>query len=550
MNYSYKGSFDDQLLMSYSWGSHFHEDNTLSLAKAQGYGYWLLITWALGLSADMAYFLVWVAAAVAVGVAFWVLFYNRWLACFSYAYVLWHPIAFDGWLGTRLYRNSLFPPLMFLLLGLMLIWLNYGIPLLRVKSVNGEGWPSSGKALVGYAILGLLLGAPLCLIYLLKEDSVWCVPLLVAIVAVKIAMVVLSRTAIIKKILCAVLALCPLIPVVIGVKACEAINQRYFGVSMINTRMEGEVGDFVAKVYQVDNKDQNMTIWTPESSIDAVFNVSPTLSKNPKLLWSVKHIMFTYPDIKKNPLTGDFLTWQIRFAYDNTFGWDNERSVQDFFKQVNKEIDAAFDDGRLKKTTKISLSSMLVPRNINEIMSLIGSANYSWSDSAVIYYYRLSGKGNSSDKDDNNIRGLKRMRVDPGDPNPEPFPWFSFEASRRVSSVDRVIYSVLNVLMIIAAIVETIRLIAGLIRKIRMQGLLIYIGALGLLAYAWVYCFSVNWYTEYLHDRFVTFFYSGGVAIPLIAVPLMLFVGLLSIRWVNATSYSKGNVREGLIISQ
>lgn len=75
MWYAFAEAYDDQLLMSYSWSEHFTGgDNYVSLAKSPGYGYWLLVAWRLGLSADNAQFLLWLIAAALSGVAFFLVF--------------------------------------------------------------------------------------------------------------------------------------------------------------------------------------------------------------------------------------------------------------------------------------------------------------------------------------------------------------------------------------------------------------------------------------------------------------------------------------------
>lgn len=455
---------------------------------------------------------------------------KKWLGCLAYIYVLWHPIAFENWLGTRLYRNSLFPPLMFLFLALMLIWLNFGTPL--VPQQNPQRMKPrlmSLKMVGGHALLGLLWGVPTCLIFLLKEDTVWCFPLVGASLGIKIALIAKEHVPVTRKILCMLLSLCPILPVGGGIWAAKEINQQYFGVSLLNTRTEGEVAEFVAKVYKVDNEDQSVDIWSPESSIDAVFKVSKTLSSNPKLLWSVKHIGFVGSDIKQNPLRGDFLTWQIRVAYDNTFGWHDEPSVQHFFKQANEEIDKAFADGRLKKTEKHSPSALLVPRDSEQMLDLVGPSSYSWWDSVVMLDYHATKNTNNPGHDGRNVRGLNRMHVDPADPNPVRFPWFSFETAQRVSSSVRLIYSFINVILLIACGIGTMLLIANLIRK-KGCGMVVYLGALGLLAYAWVYCFSVNWFAEFLNNPYVTFFYSACVSIPLVSIGLLLGISVFAMQ--------------------
>lgn len=522
MWYAYKQSFDDELLMSYSWREHFLSDGPLSLAKSPGYPYFLRVASLLGLNADVMQFVVWLIAAVGVGLSLYKVFRLPWLGVASYLYVLWNPIAFENCLGTRLYRNSLFPPLIFLMLGLMLLWLDWGTPVYG-KTERKERFRCLPAG--GFVLLSLVLGATICLVLLLKEDAEWCLPLVAAIMVFKLVVMAWKYRRWASRLTALALVLTMLIPVGAGIGLCKAINARYFGVSLLNTRTEGEVAEFVKSVYSVDSEDQNYDIWAPESSIDAVFSVSPTLSKNPKLLWSVKHVMFTAPDIRQNPLHGDFLTWQIRFAYDNTYGWSSEPDVQDFFRQANKEIDQAFKSGELHRTSKIRLSGLLVPRDGGSVVALIPKAAVLWHDSLVFASYADTFHENSLDQVPENIRGLERMHVDVTNPNPSVL---GLDATRakRVAAVLVKIYRLLNYILLAMAVLSFILVAVLCVRRRYRIGLLTAIGCIGLGTYAWVYCFSVKWFSEFLNNGYWDFFYSGCVAIPFIAFSLLLGTGL------------------------
>ena len=420
-----------------------------------------------------------------------------------------------------MYRNSLSPPLLFLMLGLMLLWMNWGTPIYRR---SGEKHPNLFKSIVDFGVLSLILGSTICLVLLLKEDAEWCIPLVAFVGIFKGAMFAWKYRKWTKKLFAMGMIVVMLIPIGSGIELCKSINKKYFGVPMLNTRTEGELADFVRNVYIVDSKDQNYEIWAPESSIDAIFSVSPTLSKDPKLLWSVKHVMFTAPDIKQKPIYGDFLTWQIRFSYENTYGWTSETDVQNFFARANTEIKQAFDSGRLQRTTKMRLSGLLVPRDTESVAGLLPKASVLWRYSLTFEPYQETQHGNSMNQAIENIKGLECMHVDASNPNPL-MPGVDFALAKRVSVALVKTYRLMNCSMAVITILALVAVIVQCIKKKR-RSLLIAVGCVGLASYAWVYCFSVKWFSEYLHDAYIDFFYSGSVAIPFIAFSLLLGLGL------------------------
>ena len=54
--------------------------------------------------------------------------------------------------------------------------------------------------------------------------------------------------------------------------------------------------------------------------------------------------------------------------------------------------------------------------------------------------------------------------------------------------------------------------------------------AILLALYPLAYCFSVNWFAEYVHNTHVIFFYTAGATVPMIPTALLLGLGVLAKR--------------------
>lgn len=550
MWYSYRQSFDDELLVSKAFQTYPVADTPLSLVKNPGYPLWLSITRDLGLTPDLSQFLIWLVAAVTIFAVIWKVTAKLLPAVGAYAYVLWNPLAFENWLGTRLYRNSLFAPLVFVVLGMLILWLDYLTPLIPRAVNRGTARIRSFRVInvVLYGLLGLCLGTFLVLLLLLTEDSVWCMPLVLFAWGYKIILLFRARWSVARKICAVALTFVPLLPVFIGYESCETTNMHDYGVSLLNTRTEGQVAGFVKRVYLIRSPHQTTTVWAPESSIDQAFSVSPTLSENPKLLWSVKHVMFAAPDIARNPIKGDFLTWQIRFAYDNTFGWKNEQTIQDFFAQANHQIDRAFADGRLHRTDKISLSGMLVPRTKSEIGAILSPSFTAWLWSFNMQHFVVTGNVNHSDPVKQNQFGLKMLGIDIAHPNPQPLSWLSFRRAQHVTTILVSVYRVVNAVFVLVMFLALLSVVIRILRR-ESSGLTVALGVCGLMVYSWIYCFSVVWFAQYVGNEYVTFFYSAGVSTPFVDVGLLLSFALLcrNVVEIRACRYTPNEYFPGFV---
>ena len=157
---------------------------------------------------------------------------------------------------------------------------------------------------------------------------------------------------------------------VIAINIYKGINYHYFGIYETNTRTNGELGEFVEKIYKIESTERTTDVWAPEDAIKKAFNASPTLKKNKKIFRKIEKSYWGKGNLKKNPIKGDYLTWALRYALDNAGLWESEKQVSELFHQINEELDEAFQKGTLKKDKKIQLVSSMGGRSLQEIISM------------------------------------------------------------------------------------------------------------------------------------------------------------------------------------
>jgi hypothetical protein len=530
---------DDALLMRQALQGYESSDDSMTLAKNPGYGYWIRFYSKIGLSADAAQFCIWLLAALVMGFALWHVFHSRALAIFAFLYVLWNPLAFENWLGTRLYRNSLFAPLTFLLLGLLIVFLGMVIPLRSGKANENPQRASHARNAVpvyhthflkycSYAIFGVCTGVVMSLLYLLKEDSIWLLPMFIFVVLFKSFRILRSNVSVLPKVILVLLTFLPLLTLFVGVSASVQHIQRHFGVSLLNTRTQGELEGFVERIYQIDNPEQTTDIWAPTSSIQKAIDVSPTLQGNHKLIQELFHSGFVAPDIQQNPIRGDFLTWQIRAALQNSGQWNNESQIQRMFRDVNGELDQAFTDGRLRETDKVFLTSGMVSRSGGEISELIKPTlrAFRWNINNLDMFQITTGF-NDTASNPQNVAGLEKVRIDPSNPNPSVLSFFTVDDANRVTTVLSKAYAAVNGLLCMLFAATMIVSICRAIRGRSAEAVALTLSIL-LFLYALVYVFSVVWFTQYVGKEYVTFFYSAGSTAPFVVTAFFLGLGALS----------------------
>ena len=110
------------------------------------------------------------------------------------------------------------------------------------------------------------------------------------------------------------LCIIPILIFVGGTFAYSEINHEKFGVYDINTRTEGELGEFFHNLLLIEDSNKSDVIWVPYSTIEKAWGASATLQKHPELLNNLAHSGWAQGDLKKNNVTGDLITWSLRDA--------------------------------------------------------------------------------------------------------------------------------------------------------------------------------------------------------------------------------------------
>lgn len=521
---------DDELLFNYSnLATHFHQHNTYSLVKTMSYPLFLDLVACSTLSYTIVLSLVWVIGAILTVKLFKTFINNKWLLLLIYLFILFTPCAFEIG-GVDLYRNSIIAP--FVLITFCLIFINL------VKIILENNFKI--KRLLG---LNIALGIIFTFTYYIKEDGIWLLPCLLLAVVINIVYLIFQKyknKINIKKL--ATLSTIVILPVLIFVmltNCYKAINYHYFGIYEINTRTEGECGKFVKNIYKIDSPDQNKCVWAPWDSIEKAFDTSPTLQSKSEL----KENLFYnngYGFSIDNPIPGDFLTWSLRDALDKTGMYTSETDVNDFFKQVNVELDRAFKNGTLPKSHKFQISSSGGGRTFNEILDLKYGILKSYKCSVLLSGYKVIN--NTSKIEDPNLIYLTSKFINmvptkiqscsnqsyfsPQSKNNN----IKINISNKFEKLMFIIYRLINPLLLIISFASILLFIFSLFKRVKVNKKLIFyfFSTVSLFGISLVYLFSVCWFLEFLGFNYGVLTYYLLEPIPILSLfylfGLVLFI--------------------------
>ena len=317
-----------------------------------------------------------------------------WVVCVLFALLAFHPILYTAGAATRVYRNSITPSQIILIISCL-----YAIYLRR----NG-----SFRQLVPWVIL-----ESLAMIFFIhtREDSMW-IYVLYAIVAVIIFFSVLLKAlrdrrktpkkdakAAPKKdakaapkngqkaagsqkdtptkriVWTAVFLILPILAVFCMTTVIRTINKHLYGLPIVNELTEGSFASALQSLYEIRMEEEETDLVTvPYAKLEKAFEVSPTLrSIKPELdRYYQNEMALVDPEAPGEYIDGLFF-WQLRFAASDAGYHETLPKADAFYAKITEEIQQAFRDGKLEKRSGLMFSSLMPPIKKNTIANSLES---------------------------------------------------------------------------------------------------------------------------------------------------------------------------------
>ena len=316
----------------------FNITNTDPLIKNRAFMWVFLASNYFKIPLNMLVTYFWAVAAILIYLLIKKITNNRIIAFVSFIYVLFNPIAFYSFSVINVYRNAVYIQMLLIMFALFLLY--------DISVVD--------KSLYVITILyGLFAGISLFFTFFLDEVGVAYVLSMAAISVIFLIYYLyrqiqdLTLTKIIKKTV--VLSL-PFLIFIIGVSGYKYVNYRVYGISVINNRTEGEIGKFVSLVQNIESPDTDYYIWCSFDQLMKARDVSETFTDELCDELCNSPVAKSYGNEKG--IHGDFLGWAIHTTTMDL----SLKEKEEMYGQINKELEAAFESGLLRKTYKTRLT--------------------------------------------------------------------------------------------------------------------------------------------------------------------------------------------------
>lgn len=490
MTWFWSGGADGGLLVrnampQYEW---IREQNRM--AKRPGYPMWLQLCHTLGLDPVAANLTMWVIAAVLAMIALRWATRKRLPSYLLFAAILWLPAGFTSSVGYQVYRNALLAPTVTILASLLALHaLSAGLDTRAAWAVRLP--------------VGIGLGVVAAFAWMLKEDAAWLFPLTAAALLVAAIHACFQPTKWWVRIISVLLVLTPLPMAATVVNVTLDSYEEHYGVRLLETRTDGELGELWRNIMSIDSPDRTMQVWTSDDQIHKAFAVSPTLQS----IDGLETALTTPGGYRHQPgddnegnyhgqLRGEYLQWQLRYAINLVRGgWPKETWIQKTFAKANDEIEKAFEDGTLTRAEGVSIMPSIPAYTWDQLASLkpriVQSLAWLMDPTDVS---PLPKGGRTVIESDFQKQGVKWLRLDVSG---KPTTSIDHKESIRIIHSVQQAWTVFAWLGLAAAAATPIVMI---IRR-RAKGIVWWLFSIGFGLYAVAYLLAEVWYASYLGDE-------------------------------------------------
>lgn len=422
---------------------------------------------------------------------------------FTYLVLLYSPIGFTSLVSQRNYRNAIIPT------TVILIFAGYiGLFLRKDQSIR--------KLLVWSLITSLSM----VFFWFVKEDSIWILPFVLTIsVLMVLYWIINDRKKMVFKI---VILLIPFICVGITDKIISSLNNKYYGISVVSDKADAEFGRMISNLFKIEDTERTAgkNIWITNNMLQKAFSVSPTFA-------DLKANMDTNPSWTYNgEVEGDLIIWKIRYIMSIQNYYENAPKANEFCRNVNKELEIAFNNGTLLKDNKLHIASQVRGLSIMDLINFIPPSfkwlnDFSKYDNCGVTQFYSVGKPEEI-KEIRNFLHLPEKNIDEKNfKNVQ-------EKSNTVVELYTKLAVITNVLAILGFASFTIKTIYEILKK-KFSSLDIWLVTTGVILSLIVLCLELNiffeFFTEEKLQRYRTFYAAG--TFPLIEISKCLSIYLL-----------------------
>ncbi len=302
---------------------------------------------------------------------------RAWIVYVIFGLLAFHPILYTAGAATRVYRNSITPAQVVLIIACL-----YALYLRRREPA---------RKLVFWVVL-----LSLAMIFFIhtREDSMWIYVLYAVIAVITLCSVILQQAGKVKKadlgpededsgkllkkkdphpakriVLIAACLLIPIVCVFGMTTVIRTINKRLYGLPIVNELTEGHFASALQSLYEIRMEEEETDLVTvPYAKLEKAFEVSPALASIRDRLdyYYGNEMALTDPEAPGEYIDGLFF-WQLRFAASDAGYHESLTKADAFYAQITEEIQQAFAQGKLERRKGLMFSSLMPPFKKNTL---------------------------------------------------------------------------------------------------------------------------------------------------------------------------------------
>ena len=538
-------SYDDQLFIHYARnlvdGQWLGEYNAKTLSKGISYSLFLAFANKIQLPYSLLLGGFNILASVLITLSVKPIVKKNSILFFIYVFFLFSPIGFTHEYSTRIYRNAIVIPSVVIIVACLL-------------AIYYRKYRATKTILPWFFLLSLIFP----FYWYIREDSLWLLAFVLAALIISFVQILLGvdfrPTKTVEKFLSQItfdrrkliklsLFFLPMISFIVTNQMIKHKNEEVYHLAVVNDRTSGEFAQLMKNLIRIDDgtniNKENSRIWVSHEALNKALAVSPAFAKEAA---RIKELYTTHAWTqagKVKELKGDIIFWALRDVLNESgYYQNNAKETNEFWKQVNQELRAAYRKGDLKKKREVYLMSTGDGKIAEDIPVLLDFFRTAYSDN--LFYKDFHQGGNYSFGTHADVEAAQNFLrvpllnnwINSEDPQP---PILVLSKTAKISNIMIAIYQKTSGVVLCLAILGFLFLILGSIYAKKDRGF--YCSALvitsGLILTQFLFLFGVSWFCSYSpeqKDYFLSVYTGAGVPIMQIAM-VLIFLGISKISW-------------------
>lgn len=325
-----------KLAYSLSNGDWLGSYNLLTLIKGFGYPLFISITNYFGIPLFLAEHLLYAFAVLLLVKALSPLIVNQGWRFALFVILMFNPAATSS-IVTTIMREGFF----------------YTLSLIVVAGFTGMYLRRKNKPKYLFC-WGILTGIALFIYDNTREEGLILLPFLI-ILSILTLIPLIRKSERRKKIICTSMILLPYMILIVGNTALASVNYITYGSFIRNEIRSKAFSDAYSALTKIDTDCWIINVPVPKEARLKAYEISPTFSKLKEHLENENNYWTKWGRGTKGEIKGGWFMWAFRAAANVEGYHQTLPKSQNFYRLVAKEINTAFEEGKLKKKKKISL---------------------------------------------------------------------------------------------------------------------------------------------------------------------------------------------------